>query len=709
MKPPIRLVLLWHLHQPEYTDPLTQAPTMPWTRLHALKDYADMVEHLARHPGVRATVNVVPSLLDQLAALRTGRGKPDPFLEVARKSAAALSGEEKRFLVTHFFSFNRDTLARDLRRVHELAALRGDYGSDPIPQSAVDRFDEEALRDLQVLFHLAWSGPLLRRERLTRELVEKGRRFSEEDKQALLELQQVFVDDVLPRFRRLADQGRIEFSVSAYYHPILPLLCGLDAALEALPSLRIPERAFSHAEDARLQLDAAFARFEGLFGRKPAGGWPPEGAISEASLALMGQAGYRWTASDEDVLLGSLGERLPADRGTADFRRETLLYRPWRFRDGPVLLFRDHELSDRIGFVYSAWHPRLAAEDFLRRLTHLREVLPENQGPYTVSVILDGENAWEYYHDNGEEFFEALYGGLESEPAIETLTASQAADPSLARDLPRVVAGSWIGRNLATWIGHPEKNRAWERLTETREFVARARGAPSAEDSAWRAVLAAEGSDWFWWFGDDHFTPFAAEFDAAFRRQLRAAWSAAGADAPEILTRAIRDRAPRGFHLPFGPLAPVVDGCVTDYFEWLPAGKADTGSGTMQSATRLVREVYYGSDGTRLYLRLDPCDPPAEASLGGAILSLRLPGHPEKTRRVPLPASGAARAGDVEMAVGRVVEAAFPLEPFQDPDGNLHFQVEIETLDGVSQRIPRDGSLYLPAPEEDPSRFDWSV
>jgi len=709
MKPPIRLVLLWHLHQPEYTDPVTRAPTMPWTRLHALKDYADMVEHLARHPGVRATVNVVPSLLDQLDALRTGRGKPDPFLEVARRNASALTTEERRFLATHFFSFNRDTLARDLRRVHELAALRGEYGSDPIPQSAVDRFDEEALRDLQVLFHLAWSGPLLRREPLSRALLEKGRRFTEEEKHSLLDLQQSFLDGVLPRFRRLADRGRVEFSVSAYYHPILPLLCGLDAALEALPSLPIPDAPFCHPEDARAQLDAAFARFEEVFGRRPTGGWPPEGAISQTSLALMGEAGYRWTASDEDVLLGSLGERLPPERGTGVLRREILLYRPWRQRGGPVILFRDHELSDRIGFVYSAWHPRLAAEDFVRRLTHLREVLPQDQGPYTISVILDGENAWEYYPDNGEEFFEALYGGLESEPGIVTMTAGEAADPSTARELPRVVAGSWIGRNLATWIGHPEKNRAWARLAETRECVAEKRGGPSFGDPAWRAVMAAEGSDWFWWFGDDHFTPFADEFDASFRRQLRVAWSAAGVDSPEILTRAIRDRAPRGFHVPQGSVTPRVDGYVTDYFEWLPAGRADTGSGTMQSATRLVREVFYGTNGTRLYLRLDPCDPPAETSLGGAILSVRIPGHPEKTQRVPLPPSGVAWAGEVEVAVGRVIEASFPLASFQAVDAHVHFQVEIETIEGASQRVPPDGSLYLPSPQEDPSRFDWSV
>ena len=390
-------------------------------------------------------------------------------------------------------------------------------------------------------------------------------------------------------------------------------------------------------------------------------------------------------------------------------RRGTLLYRPWRFGNGPVLLFRDHDLSDRIGFVYSAWHPQVAAEDFVRRLLQLRDVLPAEQGPYTVSVILDGENAWEAYADNGEPFFEALYGRLESEPAIVTMTAAEAADAASARTLPRVVAGSLIGRNLATWVGHPEKNRAWERLAETRRLVAERSGGPRLDDPAWRTVLAAEGSDWFWWFGDDHFTPFAFEFDALFRRHLRASFSAAGAEPPQALSFPIREQATRGFHLPVGPIRPRVDGRVTDYFEWLPAGRADTGSGTMQSSGRMVRDLLYGSDGSRLYVRMDPYDPPAKSSLGGAILVLRLPGHADRTLRVPLPAAGFARAGDVDVAVDRVVEASFPLSAVQVGEGGGHFQVEIETMGGATQRIPAEGSLFLPSPEEDSSRFDWSV
>jgi len=704
-RPPIRLVLLWHFHQPDYTDSFTGAASMPWTRLHALKDYADVAEHLALHPRIRATINVVPSLLDQIRDIASGKAPPDPFQALAERPASSLTADERRFVVSQFFSFNRDTMAKGLRRVAELAALRGDYGLEDLPASVVERFDEAAIRDLQVLFHLVWSGPLLHADPRVRALREKGHRYTEDDKRVLFAIQKEFLKDVLPRWKRLFEAGQVEFSVTPYYHPILPLLCGLESAREALPGIRLPAASFRHAEDARIQLDQALRSFEEEFGRPAAGGWPSEGSISETSLGLMADAGYQWAASDEDVLFGSLGETLPADR--AEVRRGTLLYRPWRHGRGPVLLFRDHDLSDRIGFVYSAWPAASAVEDFLRRLHHLRAALPQEEGPYTVSVILDGENAWEYYPDNGRVFLDSLYAALESDPGIVTMTAAEAADPAAARPLPRVVAGSWIGRNLATWIGHPEKNRAWELLAETRDAIERARGAPSFDDPAWRAVFAAEGSDWFWWFGDDHPTAHAAEFDANFRRKLRSAFRAADLEPPAALTEPIRRHTARGFIPPTGPVRATVDGRVTDYFEWLPAGRAEAVSGAMQSSARLIRELRFGRDDGTLFLRLDPFEPPASSSLGGAVLIVRVPGAPERTLRVPLPERGEGGAGGVRVAVDRIVEAAVPVAALAGPGEAVKFQVEIEKGKGVAQRVPAEGSVTVPSPEDDPAQFDW--
>jgi alpha-amylase/alpha-mannosidase (GH57 family) len=645
---------------------------MPWTRLHALKDYFDMAAHLVRHPSIRATFNVVPALLDQLERLAAPDAVPDRFLELAEKPAEALTAEEARFVVANFFSLHLPTMAKDLPRMVALRARRE------------DAFDAAALRDLQVLFHVAWSGPTLRADPLLRRLVEKGRGFDEEDKAQLLARQREFTSGVLPAWRELAAQGRVEFGVSPYYHPILPLLCDLESAREALPGLALPEASFRHPEDAVAQLVRGRESFERIFGRPAAGGWPSEGAISEEALRRMGAAGYGWAASDEDVLLASLGEA----------RSAGALLSPWRFERGPVLLFRDHEISDRIGFVYSSYDPEDAARDFVERILRLRETAPDTVREPVVAVILDGENAWEHYAGGGAPFFDALYGALAAEPAIRTVTMSEAADPGAARVLPRVVAGSWIYRNLATWIGHPEKNRAWALLAATRKAVVAAGRAPSWDDPAWRAIYAAEGSDWLWWFGDDHPTPNADEFDALFRGKLAAAYAAIGASIPDAVREPVRRRGDaRSYPAPTGIVRPTLDGRVTDFFEWQTAGRVEAVYGAMHQASRLVRQVLYGSDGSSLYLRVDPFEPGA---LDGAVV------------RVEIAERGTKEAEAWGKTVrDRVVEVGIPLDAIRPAEGPVRFAVSVERPGGAHQRVPADGFVELPP--DDPSRFDWSA
>jgi alpha-amylase/alpha-mannosidase (GH57 family) len=702
MNAPIRLALIWHFHQPDYTDPATGAASMPWTRLHALKDYADMAAFLARHPSVRATFNVVPTLLDQLQSIATGGVSPDPFLALALKDPADLSFEERAFVIGHFFSMNRDRMAASLKRLNELHALRGHAPASAIGQPEVTRFDDQALLDLQVLFHVAWSGPVLQSEPLVAALRAKGRGFTADDKRALFARQQEFLADVIPRWRRLYDAEQIELSVTPYYHPILPLLCDLASAHEALPDLRLPPVRFQHAEDADLQLVKGMEAFYTTFGRRAVGGWPSEGAISEHSLTRMGAAGYRWAASDEDVLFASLGESLPTEPVAKEARRAELLYRPWRYGDGPVLLFRDHDLSDRIGFAYATRAPADAARDFVSRILHVREALPDDGAPYVVSVVMDGENAWEHFPEHAAPFFDALYGALASEPRIQTVTASEAADAERARPLPRVVAGSWIYRNLATWVGHPEKNRAWELLAHAREAIVAARGAPVWDDPAWRMILAAEGSDWFWWYGDDHPTEYGAEFDVGFRDKLREAYVAAGLKAPPVLDEPIRKSPVRGQTPPSAPVHARIDGRVGDYFEWRTAGHVLCLYGAMHAAVRFARELYFGTDGESLFVRVDPFEP---GGLDGTTIAVRTPA--DSSALFETAAGGSA--GALVTVLDRVLEISVPLDRVADAGALVRFAIEIRSADGSTQRIPTDGFVELARPEDDPSRYDWSV
>jgi alpha-amylase/alpha-mannosidase (GH57 family) len=700
MRAPIRLALIWHFHQPDYTDPATAAPAMPWTRLHALKDYSDMAAFIERHPSVRATFNVVTTLLDQLQALAHQSVRPDPFLALALKDPAEMSPEERALVIGHFFSLNRDRMAVGLKRLDELHALRGSAPAAEIGEDVALRFDDQAICDLQVLFHLAWSGPLLRSDPLIAALRAKGRGFTAEDKRALFARQQEFLGDVIPRWRRLYDAGQVELSITPYFHPILPLLCDLGSAWEALPDLRLPPGRFQHGEDADLQLVKAMEAFSTTFGRRAAGGWPSEGAVSEAALLRMHAAGYRWAASDEDVLFASLGETLPVDPAAREARRAELLYRPWRHGDGPVLLFRDHDLSDRIGFAYATRSADDASRDFVGRLLQLRDALPDDETRYVVSVILDGENAWEHYPDSAAPFFDALYGQLAAEPDIETVTASQAADAEHARTLPRVVAGSWIYRNLATWVGHPEKNRAWELLTAARDAVVTARGNARWEDPAWRLILAAEGSDWFWWYGDDHPTAYGAEFDAGFRDKLRGAYAAAGLAVPAELDEPIRKSPTRGQKPPSGPVHATIDGRVGDYFEWRTAGSVASTYGSMQAAVGFTRGFLFGADGRTLFVRVDPCEP---GSLDGATIAVRTPAA------IDVQIAAGSSNGEVVSALDRVLELSIPLDRLAAPGATLRFAIEIRRGDGAAQRIPSDGFVELSPPEDDPSRYDWSV
>ncbi|HET9481078.1 MAG TPA: glycoside hydrolase family 57 protein, partial [Candidatus Polarisedimenticolia bacterium] len=479
-----------------------------------------------------------------------------------------------------------------------------------------------------------------------------------------------------------------------------------------------PGRSFRHPEDAAHQIASALESARRRFGSRPEGMWPSEGSLSERALQLMGEQGVRWTASDENVLRASL----PEHAGDPD-----LALRPWRIDPAggasPVVFFRDQELSDRIGFVYSTWPARAAADDFVGRLRAIAARAPGG----VVSVILDGENAWEHYPDNGVEFLSALYAGLTGADEIETVTFSQAAasgpEPGL---LPSLRAGSWIGASFTTWIGHPEKNRAWELLTDAREEAARRLG-PELSAAPVRTLLsAAEGSDWFWWFGEDHFSEQDAIFDAAFRDLLRGVYERLQAPVPAELDQPIKQGRAATWRPPSGPVRPTLDGAVTDYFEWLAAGtcEAASGEGTMHYASGLIRRVLFGVAGGSLFVRVDPERGDIRALLGsfeGASLNVVIHAPASESIRFRLEDGRVTHAGStraVRYAARQVLELEIPLAelPARTPPAPVPaaspgdppavvFHVRLDASAGMVQRLPRDGAIAVPAGD----LYDWSA
>jgi alpha-amylase/alpha-mannosidase (GH57 family) len=605
------------MHQPLYRDPASRRYVMPWTRLHALKDYWGMVKLLEGFPGVHATFNVVPSLGEQLEEYARGEFD-EPWFRLAFAPVEELDEAEKRELLERAFQVNRDNLMRRWPRYLELFTRAQEEGA----ADAAREFGERDWRDLQLLSQLAWMDEeYLASDPVVSELARKAGNYTPDDKRALRAKQLELLGRVLPEYRAGAARGQVEISTTPYYHPILPLLCDTDAARQASPHTPLPHPPFRHPEDAREQLRRAREYHERVFGRPPDGLWPSEGSVSDQTLDLAAELGFRWFATDEGVLGRTLGIGFGRDAAGVPANAERL-YAPLRVRrDGGEItgLFRDHYLSDLVGFVYSRMAPEAAAEDLHRRIRLLGERVATGR-PVTLPVILDGENAWEYFPGNGREFLRQFYRRIEADAEIRALTVSEAiAEAGEPATVEHIAAGSWINANFDVWIGHAEDVEAWDRLREARDFYARAARrretgdaeAPTAEQlaAAYESVLAAEGSDWCWWYGPEHSSASDPEFDALYRKHLTEIYVALGAEAPDSLAQPIKRKPERALRVaPQAWLEVRVDGRETSYFEWLGAGlySADRRSGAMHGRAYFLHELHYGFDAQNLFVRVDP-------------------------------------------------------------------------------------------------------
>ncbi|MEQ1886784.1 MAG: glycoside hydrolase family 57 protein [Bryobacteraceae bacterium] len=582
------LCFLWHMHQPFYKDLWSGEYKLPWTRLHALKDYAGMVEILADFPNVHQTFNMVPSMVMQIDDYAQGTAS-DPFLDCALAPAEELSEAQRSFIRKYFFQANYDKVICRYPRYRELREKH-------------DTFSAQDFRDLQILSQIAWfDEDLLARDEGLINLIRKGRDFNREDQALMADKQRHALERVLPVYRKFASRGQIEISTTPFYHPILPLICDSDMGAVSQHGLPLPPR-FRYPQDARHQLERAYSYIEEALGVVPAGLWPSEGSVSDHALALASDCGFRWAASDNGVLARTLGREAGV--------RET--YRPYVWQQGGreiKMIFRDHYLSDLIGFEYSRMHAADAAAHFVHRIkenTH-------GQSNALVPVILDGENAWEWYDANGRPFLRELYRRIEEDPDLEALTVSEALHKFEAEPLQGIFPGSWINANFNIWIGADEDNRAWELLLAARRAYDETPDVPApARQLAYEELLIAEGSDWNWWYGPEHGSDNRPEFDQLYRDHLTNVYRALGLVPPEALFHPILTHEQRGeiLEAPRNQIHVTLDGEVTSYFEWMGAGRyrPDLRSGAMHGGTPVVRDIYFGCDGENLAMRLDGAD-----------------------------------------------------------------------------------------------------
>jgi alpha-amylase/alpha-mannosidase (GH57 family) len=734
-----RVAFLWHMHQPYYEDLVTREHILPWVRLHALKDYYGMVALLEEFPAVRMTFNLVPSLLVQLEAFAADRAH-DRYLEIGMKPAAALTDQDAAFIVQHFFHAQRQHMIDVHPRYAELLERRGTAD----PQSAGRRFTPEDFRDLQVWHKLAWIDPLyLDKDPRVRALIAKGQGFSEEDKQLLREVELELLNAVIPAYRNAAARGQVELSTSPFYHPILPLLCDTDVYKRTHPDTRLPRHRFVHPEDCRAQLDKAVACHERLFGVRPVGLWPSEGSVSNDIVPLVQQAGFTWMATDELILARTLGITFARD-GSGHVDQPERLYRPYRVSAGGAgvaCVFRDHTLSDLIGFSYAGWDAETAAGDFTSRLVDAGRQYSNRTGggEALIPIILDGENAWEHFEGGGRPFLRALYRRLSEHSELRTVTVAEgcAASASSVAEVSGIFPGSWIDANFYIWIGHRDDQLAWSQLAEARDALDSPNGAdPAAVERAREEVFIAEGSDWFWWYGDDHSSDHDLEFDDLFRRHLRNVYRLLLKPVPDELFVSNISAGPEAAAegAPTGLLHPTLDGEETSYFEWLGAGTLeirDT-AGAMHQAERtasMLRAVRFGFDRERLYVRLDAARPLVDLLGEGHEFSLkflkpegvrlsvtqqlgRLTAH-FWDRRPESPDWIARGSGSASVAAGSILELAIPLGDLWPAvsavEGSIAFFVAVYQGDAEVERHPANRPIEMEVPDERFEARNWTA
>jgi alpha-amylase/alpha-mannosidase (GH57 family) len=610
--PALRLILLWHQHQPFYKDLVTNEYRLPWVRLHALKDYYGMVQLLDEFPNVHQNFNLVPSLITQIQDYVAGTAQ-DPFLDVAAKPAKDLTLKERHFALQYLFQANPANLIGRYPRYRELYERFREHGFSP--EKAEKYFHPRDFTDLQVLSQIAWFDEFFLEEKDVAALIRKERDYSLEDQSFVIARERELMGKVVPAYAAAAKKKSIEISATPFYHPILPLVCDTNVGAVSSPGLPLPQNRFRHPEDAREQLVRALDLHQQVFGVRPQGVWPSEGSVSEETLAIAHSLGVKWMATDEGVLGRSTGVFFQRDgNGRLPAPLAERLYNIHRYENGEAsmyLVFRDHTISDLIGFVYSGMDPTDAAGHLLRNIKDAAQPVLAQGRDAVVSVILDGENAWEYYPKSGREFLSRFYDALQHEAGLEAVTVSEAiARHRNVSPLKSLVPGSWINANFNVWIGAPEDNRAWDYLHHAREFYAQnaARASQPQRKLAFEEIMIAEGSDWNWWYGPEHHSANDRDFDELYRKHLSNVYQALGAAPPDYLAQPITGGEVRPAFTPqTAYIHPRVSGDKIRYFEWMGAAifTADQRAGAMHGKQFLLDSVHAGIDSTFVYGRLD--------------------------------------------------------------------------------------------------------
>ncbi len=599
---PLKIVFLWHQHQPYYKR--DNEFILPWVRLHGVKDYFDLPRLMKDHAGIKQTINLAPSLMLQIDEYTSGKVK-DRIQILSEIDAAELTFGQKEEILTKFFVCNTDHLIKPYSRFYQLFKKARKSRND------VKSFAEQDFRDLQVWYNLAWIGEYSRRQDRIASLFVKNNNFTEEDKMFVLDYHIEILQKIAPIMKELSQSGQIEISFSPEYHPIMPILIDHHSAQEAMPNLDLTGLLFKYPEDAKAQIDNGLKIYSDIFGKSPQGVWPSEGSISDGTLDMLAETGLLWTATDEQVLSETVGKEY----------FDLMKYFPHKYQKGDKkikILFRDHYLSDRIGFVYSNWDSKQAADEFCGNLERIRDeiigIYSEAALDYAaVTIILDGENCWEFYGENGVPFLNNLFNNLSQNEKFKTVTSSEAVEPfsnEYSGTFNHLQAGSWINANFSIWIGHQHDIIAWKMLAKVRnEVEIRSSGLPAELlNEIMKEIYIAEGSDWFWWYGPEHHAENKQDFDILFRYHIQRVYELLGMETPvDVFIPIGANEDFKKFEPARNKVSPFANGIIKEEPQWVGAAIFNTSGGmsTMHQIGELVSTLFVGNDDEHLFFRFN--------------------------------------------------------------------------------------------------------
>ena len=647
------------MHQPDYRDK-DGIMRMPWVFLHAIKDYYDMPWILSKFPSFKASFNLTPPLIEQLNLYKDPL-ENDYFLKLWYKHPKELEQDDREWLIKTCKSANYEMMVKPNIYYHEL------YHKEEL--------SDDELINIEVLFILAWCGEYLRlNNSLIQLLINKKHSYTTEDKKRLFQTTVGFVAMVLPFYKLLLDKEQISISTTPYNHPILPLLIDMDNISKANSKSAQPENDISLYDDAVEQVRRATLLYKETFDRDPVGFWPAEGAVDEASVAIYKQFGIKWIATDEAILFNSIESHDHSD-----------LYQPYE-RDGLKVYFRDHGLSDLFGFDYRFKEPNSAIKHFMDSIKDIAS--KKNKKKNTLFVILDGENAWEYYPRNAYPFFMQLYKELTNTSWCQSLTMDSIASRKDVTKLNHLASGSWIYGDFTTWSGHPEKNRAWELIFDTKRayLLLKETIDKQTQEEINFHFLAAECSDWFWWYGDGHTTSFAIEFDKLFRDHLISIYKLLGDTPPPSLlvpVIEVEDFIPF-LTLPTALISPNIR--KNDFFDWVGAGKVDESLifSTMDRVRGPLDKIKFGFDRKYIYILFDgDIESLQESQL--LIASTALP----ETLILSITKSAEY------ISIGKTIQLALPRALFHIKDDQITLNFEIRKDNKIIQTLPGYGLLEI--------------